>query len=130
MDVSCPPHLDFLHGGLNFQIPHHFFPRVPRFRFRKVAKEIERWVEEENAQIVTRTETRSEKGVDGGAQQVETRWWRNQQLKAGEGITYKKMTFVEGNRSVLGVLKDVANQVELLAQVAEKDAKGELHDHH
>ncbi|KWU43405.1 fatty acid/sphingolipid desaturase, partial [Rhodotorula sp. JG-1b] len=91
MDISCPTYLDFLHGGLNFQTPHHFFPRIPRFRFRAVAKEIEQW------------------------------------LKEGEGIRYKKMTFVEGNRSVLGVLRDVAQQVELLAKVAEKDAKGELH---
>ncbi|KAG0660129.1 hypothetical protein C6P46_004759 [Rhodotorula mucilaginosa] len=122
MDISCPTYLDFLHGGLNFQTPHHFFPRIPRFRFRAVAKEIEQWVEEENALIEVRTEKDPETGIE-----TETRWWEGQKLKEGEGIRYKKMTFVEGNRSVLGVLRDVAQQVELLAKVAEKDAKGELH---
>ncbi|GAA5865136.1 hypothetical protein JCM3774_002144 [Rhodotorula dairenensis] len=122
MDISCPTYLDFLHGGLNFQTPHHFFPRIPRFRFRAVAQEIEQWVAEENALIEVRTETDPVTGVA-----IEIRWWKDQKLKEGEGIRYKKMTFVEGNRSVLGVLRDVAQQVELLAKVAEKDAKGELH---
>ncbi|GAA6004424.1 uncharacterized protein JCM10292_007061 [Rhodotorula paludigena] len=114
MDISCPEYLDFLHGGLNFQTPHHLFPRIPRFRFRAVARVIERWVEAENAQIETRAE-------DGG------RYWRGVRLGEHEGLVYKKMAFVEGNRSVLGVLKDVADQVHLLARVAEKEAKGELH---
>ncbi|KAF1345514.1 fatty acid desaturase-domain-containing protein [Delphinella strobiligena] len=36
MDVDCPPWLDFLHGGLQFQAVHHLFPRVPRHNLRKV----------------------------------------------------------------------------------------------
>ncbi|GAA5853237.1 hypothetical protein JCM8547_000252 [Rhodosporidiobolus lusitaniae] len=115
MDISCPPYLDFLHGGLNFQTPHHLFPRLPRFRFRAVSKLVEEWVEEENKQVVTRK--------DG------SRWWKGIRLGENEGLVYKKMTFVEGNRSVLGVLKDVGEQVRLLAKVAEADAKGELHGH-
>ncbi|GAA6030804.1 hypothetical protein JCM8097_008884 [Rhodosporidiobolus ruineniae] len=117
MDVSCPSYLDFLHGGLNFQTPHHLFPRLPRFRFRQVAKMIDQWVEEENALVEVREEE------DGS----ESRWWNGFRLREHEGLTYKKMTFVEGNRSVLGVLKDVGDQVRLLAKVAEADAKGELH---
>ena len=35
MDVECPPWLDFLHGGLQFQAVHHLFPRVPRHNLRK-----------------------------------------------------------------------------------------------
>ncbi|POY74178.1 hypothetical protein BMF94_2752 [Rhodotorula taiwanensis] len=124
MDVSCPTYLDFLHGGLNFQTPHHFFPRIPRFNFRAVAKEIERWVDVENAALETRTEKDPKSG-----EERRVRYWRSHRLKDGEGLVYKKMTFVEGNRSVLGVLKGVAQQVELLAKVAEKDAKGELHHH-
>jgi len=34
MDVDCPPWLDFLHGGLQFQAVHHLFPRVPRHNLR------------------------------------------------------------------------------------------------
>lgn len=34
MDVSCPAWLDFVHGGLQFQVVHHLFPRVPRHNLR------------------------------------------------------------------------------------------------
>jgi len=115
MDISCPSYLDFLHGGLNFQTPHHLLPRIPRFRFRQVAKEVEKWVNEENAQIT--------EGDDGG------KYWKGIKLGENEGLNYKKMTFVEGNKSVLGVLKDVADQARLLCKVAEKEAKGELEHH-
>ena len=36
MDVDCPPYLDWIHGGLQFQAVHHLFPRVPRHRLREV----------------------------------------------------------------------------------------------
>ncbi|PHH79420.1 hypothetical protein CDD80_4873 [Ophiocordyceps camponoti-rufipedis] len=35
MDVECPPWLDFVHGGLQFQAVHHLFPRVPRHNLRR-----------------------------------------------------------------------------------------------
>lgn len=35
MDVDCPPWLDYLHGGLQFQVVHHLFPRMPRHNFRQ-----------------------------------------------------------------------------------------------
>lgn len=50
-----------------------------------------------------------------------------EKLKPNEGLVYKKMEFVEANRSVLGVLKNVAQQASLLLEVAKADAKGELH---
>ncbi|SGY76268.1 BQ5605_C005g03479 [Microbotryum silenes-dioicae] len=105
MDIDCSTRFDFLHGGLNFQTPHHLFPRIPRFRFRSVAKEVEKWVQDEQDKV----------GEEG---------WK---LKRGEGLVYKKMGFVEGNKDVLGTLKGVAEQVKLLAKVAEKEARGELH---
>lgn len=36
MDVECPPWLDFVHGGLQFQVVHHLFPRVPRHNLRRL----------------------------------------------------------------------------------------------
>lgn len=36
MDVSCPPWMDWAHGGLNFQLEHHLFPRIPRWRLRSL----------------------------------------------------------------------------------------------
>jgi delta8-fatty-acid desaturase len=38
MDVDCPPWLDFIHGGLQFQVIHHLFPRIPRHNLRKTQK--------------------------------------------------------------------------------------------
>ncbi|PNP37148.1 hypothetical protein TGAM01_v209305 [Trichoderma gamsii] len=40
MDVDCPPWLDFLHGGLQFQAIHHMFPRLPRHNLREAQKMI------------------------------------------------------------------------------------------
>lgn len=36
MDVNCNSSLDWLHGGLQFQVIHHLFPRLPRHNLRKV----------------------------------------------------------------------------------------------
>lgn len=35
-DVACPEWLDWLHGGLQFQVIHHLFPRVPRHNLRRL----------------------------------------------------------------------------------------------
>jgi delta8-fatty-acid desaturase len=36
MDVDCPEWFDWFHGGLQFQIIHHLFPRIPRHNLRKL----------------------------------------------------------------------------------------------
>jgi len=36
MDVDCDPWMDWLHGGLQFQVIHHLFPRIPRHNLRHV----------------------------------------------------------------------------------------------
>lgn len=36
MDILCPASMDWLHGGLQFQVCHHLFPRIPRHNLRKV----------------------------------------------------------------------------------------------
>jgi sphingolipid 8-(E)-desaturase len=38
MDVDCPSWLDFVHGGLQFQVIHHLFPRIPRHNLRAAQK--------------------------------------------------------------------------------------------
>lgn len=37
LDILCSPWMDWFHGGLQFQIEHHLFPRLPRCQLRKVA---------------------------------------------------------------------------------------------
>ncbi|KAJ1831389.1 hypothetical protein LPJ63_004317 [Coemansia sp. RSA 2711] len=36
MDVICPRWFDWFHGGLQFQIEHHLFPRLPRHKLQRV----------------------------------------------------------------------------------------------
>jgi delta8-fatty-acid desaturase len=36
MDVDCPEWLDWFHIGLQFQVEHHLFPRLPRHNLRTV----------------------------------------------------------------------------------------------
>lgn len=37
MDVSCPRHMDWFHGGLQFQAVHHLYPRLPRHNLREAS---------------------------------------------------------------------------------------------
>lgn len=34
MNIACPEWMDWFHGGLQFQIEHHLFPRLPRHNLR------------------------------------------------------------------------------------------------
>ncbi|KAG8056474.1 hypothetical protein GUJ93_ZPchr0002g23843 [Zizania palustris] len=37
LDIQCSAWMDWFHGGLQFQIEHHLFPRLPRCHHRQVA---------------------------------------------------------------------------------------------
>uniref|UniRef100_A0A5B7BQU2 Putative delta(8)-fatty-acid desaturase n=1 Tax=Davidia involucrata TaxID=16924 RepID=A0A5B7BQU2_DAVIN len=37
LDITCASWMDWFHGGLQFQIEHHLFPRLPRWRLREVS---------------------------------------------------------------------------------------------
>ncbi|XP_054808212.1 delta(8)-fatty-acid desaturase 2 [Prosopis cineraria] len=37
LDISCSSWMDWFFGGLNFQLEHHLFPRLPRCQLRKVS---------------------------------------------------------------------------------------------
>ncbi|CDZ96349.1 delta 8-sphingolipid desaturase [Phaffia rhodozyma] len=89
MDVICPPSIEFIHGGLDKQVTHHLFPRLPRHNLRQASLLVKEFCEE---------------------QQIEFAEW----------------TFVEGNKQVLGVLRDVADQLKFIGKVAQAEAKGEL----
>lgn len=46
MDVDCPRWLDFIHGGLQFQVIHHLFPRIPRHNLRQTQKYVQEFCNE------------------------------------------------------------------------------------
>ncbi|XP_019161947.1 PREDICTED: acyl-lipid (9-3)-desaturase-like [Ipomoea nil] len=37
LDISCSSWMDWFHGGLQFQVEHHLFPRLPRCHLRKIS---------------------------------------------------------------------------------------------
>lgn len=37
LDITCPSWMDWFHGGLQFQVEHHLFPRLPRCQLRKIS---------------------------------------------------------------------------------------------
>lgn len=37
IDISCATWMDWFHGGLQFQLEHHLFPRLPRCHLRRVS---------------------------------------------------------------------------------------------
>lgn len=37
IDISCPTWMDWFHGGLQFQLEHHLFPRLPRCQLRGIS---------------------------------------------------------------------------------------------
>lgn len=37
LGITCPSWMDWFHGGLQFQVEHHLFPRLPRCQLRKVS---------------------------------------------------------------------------------------------
>ncbi|KAI0015838.1 fatty acid desaturase [Xylariomycetidae sp. FL0641] len=48
MDIDCPPWLDFFHGGLQFQVIHHLYPRIPRHNLRRTQKLVQEFCNEVN----------------------------------------------------------------------------------
>ncbi len=41
-DVTCPEYMDWFHMGLQFQVAHHMFPRLPRCHLRKATCAVQR----------------------------------------------------------------------------------------
>ena len=37
LNIDCNPWLDWFHGGLQFQLEHHLFPRLPRHNLRRIS---------------------------------------------------------------------------------------------
>ncbi|KAJ3555211.1 hypothetical protein NPX13_g10404 [Xylaria arbuscula] len=46
MDIDCPAWLDFFHGGLQFQVIHHLFPRIPRHNLRRTQKLVQEFCDD------------------------------------------------------------------------------------
>lgn len=65
MDVDCPPWMDFIHGGLQFQVVHHLFPRLPRHNLRRAQKYVKAFCDEVGIPYVIFSFERGNKEVIG-----------------------------------------------------------------
>ena len=50
-DIKNQPWFDWFFGGLNFHLVHHTFPKLPRYRYRKVDKMIRQILKETDIEI-------------------------------------------------------------------------------
>lgn len=48
MNVDCPEWFDWFHGGLQFQIEHHLFPKIPRIYFRRMRPMVKQFCKDHN----------------------------------------------------------------------------------
>ncbi|TFK30329.1 delta 8-sphingoloid desaturase protein [Coprinopsis marcescibilis] len=80
-DVICPDSIGFIHGGLQLQVTHHLFPRLPRHNLRKASVLVKQYCQE-------------------------------------QGLDYAEFGFIDGNMDVIGVLRNVAEQVKIVGKVA------------
>lgn len=46
LDIDCSPAMDWFHGGLQFQVVHHLWPRLPRHNLRRVKVILESFCKE------------------------------------------------------------------------------------
>ena len=65
-DARCGNALmEWLWGGMQYQLEHHLFPTMPKYRYAKLVKVVEEWAQGE--------------GLDYKAESVWQIWWRNYQ---------------------------------------------------
>ncbi|RKO85576.1 fatty acid desaturase-domain-containing protein, partial [Blyttiomyces helicus] len=80
MDIECPRWMDWFHGGLQYQVEHHLFPRLPRHNLRKIQPLV-------------------------------------RQFAKDNSLPFHSYGFIRSNKVVLGVLRDVANQIGVVLAV-------------
>lgn len=107
MDVVCSPDVEFLHGGLHLQVTHHLFPRLPRHHLRQASMLVKEYCREQDILY-------KEHGfVEGSVKQSK---WKDES-QADRACR---------NRKVLGVLEDVAKQIQFLKVVADQEIQEKL----
>ena len=98
MDVVCSEDIEFVHGGLHLQVTHHLFPRMPRHNLRKASLLVKEYCNEQDIKYI-------EHGWLDGYVSPPRAW----------------AMLTRSNRKVLGVLGDVANQLQFLKTVADAE---------
>ncbi|KAI3859780.1 hypothetical protein MKW92_047297 [Papaver armeniacum] len=53
IDIACSTWMDWFHGGLQFQVEHHLFPRLPRCHLRKISPFVKELCKKHNLPYVS-----------------------------------------------------------------------------
>lgn len=53
LDIECPTWMDWFHGGLQYQIEHHLFPRLPRHNLRRIKPLVQKFCKKHNIPYVS-----------------------------------------------------------------------------
>lgn len=53
LDITCSSWMDWFHGGLQFQIEHHLFPRLPRNQLRNISPFVKELCKKHNLPYMT-----------------------------------------------------------------------------
>jgi hypothetical protein len=61
--VICDPSIEFIHGGLDKQVTHHLFPRIPRHNLRAASLLVKEFCKEQDLEF-------AEWGFQEGSRQV------------------------------------------------------------
>lgn len=63
LQVICDPSIEFIHGGLDKQVTHHLFPRIPRHNLRAASLLVKEFCKEQDLEF-------AEWGFQEGSRQV------------------------------------------------------------
>ena len=70
MNVDCHPYMDFFHGGLQFQIEHHLFPRVSRPYLRILSEKIQKLCKKHDVRYLSLSFYEANKEVIGSLRET------------------------------------------------------------
>ena len=74
LDVDCPEWLDWFHGGLQFQLAHHLFPRMPRHNLRRARDRIVQFCDQHGLQYNIKTFTQGNMHVLTHLKKIADQW--------------------------------------------------------
>ena len=75
MDVECAEWFDFFHGGLQFQVIHHLFPRVPRHNLRRLKPFVEEFAKENGLKYETHSFVKGNMIIIGALEEIAQQCW-------------------------------------------------------
>ena len=80
MNINCSEWMDWFHGGLQFQIEHHLFPRIPRYHLRAVSELVKQFCLTHNLPYVSVSFWKGNQMVYNTLRNTSNTAWENNRL--------------------------------------------------